>query len=53
MGADKSSEVYQAGISWASGIMGTFPDPLTTQVSITPNLDTTTRNLLLQTSVDN
>lgn len=38
MGADKSSEVYQAGISWASGIMGTFPDPLTTQVSITPNL---------------
>lgn len=38
MGEDKSSEVYQAGFAWASGIMGTFPDPLTTQVSITPNL---------------
>lgn len=38
MGIDKRSEVYEANVSASGGIMGTFPDPLTKTLSVTPNL---------------
>lgn len=38
MGEDKKSEVYEGSVSWISGFAGAFPDPITTDISITPNL---------------
>lgn len=38
MGVDKKSEIYAAGVNWAGGITGAFPDPVETMISITPNL---------------
>lgn len=38
MGTDKKSEIYEGAISWTSGFLGAFPDPVTTNVSVTPNL---------------
>ena len=38
MGVDKKAEIYAAGVNWNSGITGTFPDPVETAISITPNL---------------
>ena len=38
MGEGKKSQIYQAGVAWTSGLLGAFPDPVTTNVAVTPNL---------------
>ena len=38
MGIGKKSEIYQASVAWTSGLLGAFPDPVTTNIAVTPNL---------------
>lgn len=38
LGEGKKSQIYAAAVSWGGGINGTFPDPLTTTIAITPDL---------------
>ncbi len=38
MGDGKKSQIYQGAVSWNSGLNGAFPDPVTTTISITPDL---------------
>lgn len=38
MGVGKKSEIYQAALAWTSGLLGAFPDPVQTALSVTPNL---------------
>ena len=38
MGVAKKSEIYEASVNWSGSLMGAFPDPVETTISVTPNL---------------